>query len=67
MRLRRDGVEWGGPNDDWYWFYWWNWLPKGLRYWGYEDFYYDGPIGSFGLWFTNLSWQLPWKWAHGDY
>ncbi len=43
-----------------YYLYWWNRLPKELRYVGYEQFWYDGPISSFGLWWTNISWVLPW-------
>lgn len=52
-----DGAEWG-PHR-WYYFYWWNWLPKHLRYWGYEVDWYDGPIYSFGFWFINWSWSFP--------
>lgn len=60
MKLRWDGVEWGGPEGDRWWLYWWNWLPPGLRYLGYCKDWYDGPHSSFGWWFGNVSWRLPW-------
>lgn len=65
MKKHKDGIEWGGPNQDWYWFYWWNWLPKDLRYFGYTQDWYDGPMSSFGLWFINLTWRLPWTRHNG--
>ena len=55
-----DGIEWGGPDGDWYHFYWWNLLPRNLRYWGYRQDWYDGPLSHFGWWFGNVSWCLPW-------
>jgi hypothetical protein len=55
MRVSYGGVEWGR-----YYLYWWNWLPKSHRYWGIKYVYYDGPHGSFGLWFVNVSWCFPW-------
>ena len=60
MRLYHDGVEWGGPEKDWWFVYWWNWLPAHLRYFGYQKDWYDGPLSSFGWWFGNVSWRLPW-------
>ena len=66
MKLRWAGVEWGGPEGSWYWVYWWNLLPPHLRYWGFSHDWYDGPIGTFGWWFGNVSWQTPWGWAHRD-
>lgn len=60
MKLKPDGVEWGGPDNDWWYFYWWNWLPKKLRYFGRDDIWYDGPHASFGFWFINWSWSTPW-------
>ena len=54
--LKFTGIEIGPV----YYFYWWNWLSPTDRYWGREDFYYDGPHRTFGLWFTNLSWSTPW-------
>lgn len=26
------------------------------RFWGYRQDYYDGPIGTFGLWFFQWAW-----------
>ena len=43
-----------------YYFYWWNWLPPDVRYWGPQCMWYDGPHRSFGFWFTNISWSTPW-------
>lgn len=55
--------------------YWWNWLSRDykvgerlvdLRYWGYEYCGYEGPNHSFGFWFFNVSWRMPWnKWRAG--
>lgn len=38
----------------------WNWLPPKHRYWGYRKDWYDGPMSSFGFWFFNVGWRLPW-------
>lgn len=27
-----------------------------VRFWGYEEMYYDGPIYSFGLWLIHFTW-----------
>lgn len=66
MRLRWDGIEWGGPKDDWFYVYWWNWLSKNTRYLGPYCMWYDGPHNSFGLWFTNISWYLPGSKDHSE-
>lgn len=60
MKLSLDGVMWGGPDSNWYYVYWWNWLERDQRYIGYDGIYYDGMNHSFGLWFTNISWMTPW-------
>jgi hypothetical protein len=60
MKLGRTGIEWGGPNGDWYWFYWWNPLDQKHRYWGIRQDWHDGPINHIGFWWFNLSWSLPW-------
>ncbi len=59
-----DGIEYGSyinkvtsKKEYSFYFYWWHWLPKSVRYWGYEMIQYDGAHESFGLWFTNLSWS----------
>jgi hypothetical protein len=52
----RTGIEW----NDFYYIFWWNPLPKGSRYWGRYHMWYDGPHKSFGLWYTNITWRLPW-------
>lgn len=33
-----------------------NYLEKDIRYFGYKQWYYDGPIYTFGFWFFNVSW-----------
>lgn len=43
-----------------HYFCWWNWLDKDIRYWGFEQDWYDGPLSSFGFWFFNWSWDTPW-------
>ena len=43
-----------------YYFYYWNWLPKEYRYFGYEQMHYDGVHESFGFWFFNWTWVTPW-------
>lgn len=58
MKLYKDGISFGGKND--YHFFWWNWLPKRLRHFGYVQDWYDGPLSSFGFWFINWTWSLPW-------
>jgi hypothetical protein len=66
FKLRWDCIKWLqsektlGTNRYFYYFYWWNWLQKKHRYWGFEQFYYDGPHNTFGFWFFNISWQTPW-------
>lgn len=57
VTITRSHVSWGGPKGDWYWFYWWNWLPKKYRYLGYDKYWYDGPLYHFGFWFFNWSWN----------
>lgn len=59
-------VTWGGPDDDWYWFYWWNFLPKKYRYFGYCQDWYDGPFSHIGFWFFNWSWTFPFTKHNGD-
>lgn len=61
LEIGIDGIVWG----DWYYFYWWNWLPSECRYIGRENLYYNGPHHSFGFWFFNVSWRMPWtSWDH---
>jgi hypothetical protein len=65
MKLSKDSVHWGKVddtgskyNDYLYYFYWFNWLPKKLRYVGYGVVYFDCMYHEhFGLWFFNLSWS----------
>lgn len=33
-----------------------NWLRPDIRYWGYRNDWYDGPLPSFGFWFFNINW-----------
>lgn len=47
--------------DDYYYFSWWNYLPKKYRYLGPQKMWYDQPHESFGFWFFNWSWSLPWS------
>jgi hypothetical protein len=54
------GVEWKKhEKHDIYlrYFYPFNWIdiPK-HRYWGHQEYYYDGPLPSFGFWFFNVTW-----------
>ena len=42
MKIGWDGIEWF---DNFYYVYWWNWLPKGHRFIGLDNIFYDGPIG----------------------
>ncbi|QIG65795.1 hypothetical protein phiOC_p130 [Ochrobactrum phage vB_OspM_OC] len=68
-RIVKNGAffEWGGPKSDWYYFSYWNWLPKEERFWGYRQNWYDGPHKLFGLWFINLSWSTQWtKWKEDN-
>lgn len=65
-KFYKTGVNWGGPEEDhWYHFYWWNWLPPELRYIGYVQDWYDGPMSSFGFWFFNWTWRGPFTWHNG--
>ena len=57
-RFIKSGTAFGGSNSDWFWFYWWNWLPRTHRYWGYEEDWHDGQIYHFGFWFFNWSWNF---------
>jgi len=50
----------GGAYTYLYYVYWWNWLKKEYRYWGYDEFWYDCPHNNFGFWFFNVSWSSPW-------
>jgi hypothetical protein len=66
FELKRDGIEWWqsektlGTDYCFYYFYWWNWLSKDARSWGFEQIYYDGPHNVFNFWFFNISWSTPW-------
>jgi hypothetical protein len=66
FKLHWDGVKWWqsevtlGTNTYFYYIYWWNWLPKEHRSWGFEQIYYDGPHSMFNFWFFNVSWSTPW-------
>lgn len=60
-----DGIEFK-LNGHYYHLYWWNTLPKELRYFGYRQDWYDGPLSSFGYWFGNISWKLPWTNHDGE-
>lgn len=70
MKIDRIGIYWGKKyeNEYEYYFYFWNPLPKGHRYWGREDMWYDGPHPSLGLWFFNFTWRTKWtSWNIDDY
>lgn len=73
MKFYRDHIERGkytnsvtGEVEYSYYFYFVpNWLPKEVRHWGYQVFWYDGTHAAFGFWFFNFSWSTPWtkcKW-----
>lgn len=57
MHIHATHLSFGGPDADWYWFYWWNWLKPKYRYFGFQSDWYDGPIYHFGFWFCNWSWN----------
>jgi hypothetical protein len=65
FKLKWDGIEWWqskvtlGSDHYFYYIYWWNWLPKEYRSWGFEQMYYDGPHNMFNFWFFNISWSTP--------
>lgn len=61
VTIHLDGINWYSEKDriDYY-FYWWNWLPSDLRYWGFKEYWFDGPLPSFGFWFINWSWKTSW-------
>lgn len=66
FKLKWDGIEWWqsevtlDTDTYFYYVYWWNFLEKEDRYFGFDYFYYDGPHRNFGLWFFNISWSTPW-------
>lgn len=33
-------------------------LPKGDRYLGYEQYFYDIPFHTFGFWWFNVCWHV---------
>lgn len=55
MKWYRSGVSWG-KNDRY--IFWWNFLPRKLRYWGFRQYNFNGLTHSFGLWFTNITWRF---------
>lgn len=44
-------------DNGWCCLYPFNWLPPDVRYWGFVEHYYDGPLPTFGCWFFNVSWR----------
>jgi hypothetical protein len=66
MKFRSFGISWGGPNDEWYWLTLFR-AAKGHRHIGPCMDYYDGPLYTFGFWWFNLFWVLPWDWANPDW
>lgn len=66
FKIQWDGIEWWqsevtlNTKTYFYYIYWWNWLPKKHRFWGYDHMYYDGPHKMIGFWFVNISWSTPW-------
>lgn len=77
LELQWSGFSYGDESWPACYVHWWNWLPKkwgyrsvetgaytegkSLRYLGYEYCGYDGPNHSFGFWFFNVSWRMPWS------
>jgi hypothetical protein len=59
MKLHKDMISWGGPNDNNYCIWWFNSLPKNIRYLGFKFYWYDGPINSIGFWFFDIGWVTP--------
>ena len=66
FKLSWNGIEWGqsektlDTGEYFYYFYWWNWLPRKDRFWGFEKICYDGPHNCFGFWFFTISWSTQW-------
>lgn len=61
LNIDFERIEWGCGSIEEYWIYFApNWLPPGCRYLGYAQDWYDGPISSFGFWWFNICWRLPW-------
>ena len=56
MKIYKNMVSWGGPEDNWWHIWWYNYLPKNIRYLGFRYEWYDGPINSIGFWFFNIGW-----------
>lgn len=70
-----DASKWTHPykwHQNWFIsFYWWCqtfnpdtwdfWVTRGTyRFWGYNYFYYDGPIYTWGFWLFTIS-HAPWQ------
>jgi hypothetical protein len=53
-RVYKTGIAWGKWGSC---VWWWNWLPKKFRYFGYSKDWYNGPIYSFGLWYINVGYK----------
>lgn len=61
-------IHWHKLSDDeslnpydqyWYYFCWWHWLPKDVRYFGYDTLYHDCQVHEhFGFWFFNVGWSI---------
>lgn len=65
FKLDWDHIKWGWYNNPpyegfAYYIYWWNWLPKNLRKWGRDDYFYDHPMPAFYLWYINITWYTQW-------
>ena len=62
LKFTKGAVKWSRRGiDDYYWLYYTpNWLGPRLRYFGYGQEWYDGPFSSFGFWWFNVCWRLPW-------
>jgi hypothetical protein len=54
MKIHWDGIEWGEQSSLW----WFNYLPKKDRHWGYDLMFYDHQGSEcFGFWFFNIGWN----------
>lgn len=62
LKFKKGAVQWSRRGiADYYWLYYApNWLGPRLRYFGYAQEWYDGPFSSFGFWWFNVCWRLPW-------
>lgn len=61
MKIKKIDVSWDGVMyNDTYYFYWFHYLVKDVRYMGLKGFWHDGPHKGFGFWWFSFNWSTPW-------